>query len=392
MHFDDIVFIDALFPFHVLLDKNLRVQSLGRSLKRIYPVDIGNDFFDYFEIERPFNVDGYQKFLNNTGALFLINCTEKEGFQIRGQMFPESNSGRICFLGSPLINKLSDLKENNITFNDFAVHDSITHFLFSMQMHETSLRDAQHIGEKLKEKNERLNKINVALDSFVYKVSHDLKVPAVNLSSMIYMFLDIAPVDDNPMVKEVAQRMSKAVDRLNEIINDFLDLSRLEKVNIVELTQFKPKDIVEDVVETLEIQVREASATLNINLEVDDFVFNKANFKSILQNLISNAVKYRDAEKDCIVDVSMVSEEDYIVLKVQDNGMGMDLDRYGKKLFQMFSRLYQGEEVEGTGVGLYMVKKIIENGGGTISVDSKVGVGTTFTVRLPGQLKIGMGA
>jgi signal transduction histidine kinase len=109
-------------------------------------------------------------------------------------------------------------------------------------------------------------------------------------------------------------------------------------------------------------------------------VFSEKNLRSILYNLLSNALKYGHPDRAPRIRVACVPEGDDLVLTVQDNGLGLNGPQQ-KHLFQLFQRLHT--HVEGSGLGLYMVKKIVENAGGTIEVQSQVNEGTTFTIRFP---------
>jgi signal transduction histidine kinase len=102
--------------------------------------------------------------------------------------------------------------------------------------------------------------------------------------------------------------------------------------------------------------------------------------RSIIYNLLSNAIKYRHPARVPDVQLRAAHRGDHVVLEVQDNGLGLTPQQQGK-LFGIFSRLHT--HVEGTGVGLYTVKRIVENGGGTITVQSQPDVGTTFRVTFP---------
>jgi signal transduction histidine kinase len=108
-------------------------------------------------------------------------------------------------------------------------------------------------------------------------------------------------------------------------------------------------------------------------------VFSRKNLKSLLYNLLSNAVKYRSPDRTPLVRITCSTEQDYLVLTVEDNGLGFDM-RQQDKLFALFKRLHN--HVEGTGIGLYIVKKMLDNAGGRIEVESREGVGSTFRVYL----------
>ena len=110
-------------------------------------------------------------------------------------------------------------------------------------------------------------------------------------------------------------------------------------------------------------------------------LFSAKNLRSVVYNLLSNALKYRHPERAPAVRLSYQAIGDYQVLAVQDNGLGLDLAQGQERLFAMFQRLHT--HVEGTGLGLYMVKRMVENAGGRIEVQSQLGKGTTFSVYFP---------
>jgi signal transduction histidine kinase len=121
----------------------------------------------------------------------------------------------------------------------------------------------------------------------------------------------------------------------------------------------------------------EAGAEIDIHLDCPQVHFSKKNLQSILYNLLSNALKYRSSERELFVRISCYSNQSHHLLTIEDNGLGMDM-RQEEKIFALFKRLHT--HVEGTGIGLYIVKKMLENGGGKIEVESKLGVGSTFKV------------
>ena len=106
--------------------------------------------------------------------------------------------------------------------------------------------------------------------------------------------------------------------------------------------------------------------------------FPRPNLHSILSNLLSNSLKYCSPDRLPKIKIETTCSEDFTRLTFKDNGIGMDLAKNGDKLFEMFSRLHS--HAEGTGVGLYIVKKLVEDSGGRIEVQSKVGIGTTFSI------------
>jgi signal transduction histidine kinase len=167
------------------------------------------------------------------------------------------------------------------------------------------------------------------------------------------------------------QRFKRTIDHLTEI-------TKLQKENISEPSAVFLPALVADVELDLAQVIQAAQAKI-----IHDFTrcptipFSKKNMRSILYNLISNAIKYHSPERPPVVQVLCTEKAEFYVLSVKDNGLGIDLSQQ-HKLFTMFKRLHS--HVEGSGIGLYMVKKIIENAGGKIEVQSKLGEGSIFSV------------
>jgi signal transduction histidine kinase len=123
--------------------------------------------------------------------------------------------------------------------------------------------------------------------------------------------------------------------------------------------------------------MEKANSVINTDFEVPSIEFQRKNLRSIMYNLLSNAVKYRATDRVNRIDIRTYKDSNTIVLEVKDNGLGISQNQQ-EKLFQMFKRFHP--HVEGTGIGLYIIKRIVENHGGTITVSSTEEQGTTFTI------------
>jgi signal transduction histidine kinase len=170
-----------------------------------------------------------------------------------------------------------------------------------------------------------------------------------------------------------------SVARFRKTINDLTEVARIGKESQEDIATIPLTDVLTEVRQDLQAQIREAGAFIEEHLPCPAVRFSRKNLKSILYNLLSNAVKYRSPDRAPHVRLSCRTEEGYYVLTVADNGLGMDMSQE-EKIFALFKRLHA--HVEGTGIGLYIVKKIVENAGGRIEVESQVGVGSTFRVYL----------
>jgi PAS domain S-box-containing protein len=239
--------------------------------------------------------------------------------------------------------------------------------------------EIQAANEELSQSNLRLTRINDDLDNFVYAASHDLKAPILNIEGLLKR-LDkqfSAETRQNPVVGQIYQFLYGSVDRFKTTINDLTQVARIAKEGTEDVWAVAPAEVLAEVIQDLQPQIGETRAQVETQLECQAVLFSRKNLKSVLYNLVSNALKYRSPDREPRVKISCRPEDGYQVLTVQDNGLGMDM-RQEDKIFALFKRLHN--HVEGTGIGLYIVKKMVENAGGKIGVESQVGVGSTFRV------------
>jgi signal transduction histidine kinase len=171
---------------------------------------------------------------------------------------------------------------------------------------------------------------------------------------------------------------------MNRLIDDILQLAQLGKAHI-SLNKVQLQPILDDIIGNLlvnEDDTRDISITVSENLP--DIEGDRTMIYQLFQNLLSNAVKYtRRCDKARIsITTKPADKTGYVRLLVADNGIGM-APRYQQKIFDVFSRLVGENEFEGTGIGLSIVKKIVQSHGGHIEVESEVGEGSTFTISLP---------
>ena len=127
-------------------------------------------------------------------------------------------------------------------------------------------------------------------------------------------------------------------------------------------------------------QINDSNAIIKLDLKVETCNYIRIHIRSILQNLISNAIKYKRSDSVPVIRISTEESDDYLILTVKDNGMGMDLEKIGGRLFGMFQVFHNNSN--GKGLGLFIIKRQVEKLGGKIEVESTPGVGTTFSVYL----------
>ncbi len=220
------------------------------------------------------------------------------------------------------------------------------------------------------------------LESFSYSVSHDLRSPLRAIEGFSQILLEDYSKNLDDYGIEVLNTIVESINKMNEFVNDILELSKLAKIemiyNQIDINTILPS-IISDVklakedYEKVEIIIDE-----HIPLVAADYTM----LKQLFYNLIGNAIKYSAVKKNPKVIIRGKEEKNYIVFFVQDNGIGMDM-QYADKVFDVFSRLVSDEEFEGTGIGLSIVKRIVDRHQGSIKIESELGQGTTFSVFFP---------
>ena len=232
--------------------------------------------------------------------------------------------------------------------------------------------------------NDRLTRTNVDLDNFIYTASHDLKAPITNVEGLLLALREhLAPADGPPdeLMHQLLDLMQDSVARFQATIAQLTDIARLQQADDQPVEEVALAAVVEAVRLDLTPQLGQTGGHLTIAVAPDLWLsWAPKNLRSIIYNLLSNALKYCHPDRVPDVQLRAARRDDHVILEVQDNGLGLTPPQQ-EKLFGIFRRFHT--HVEGTGVGLYMVKRIVENGGGTITVQSQTDVGTTFRVTFP---------
>ncbi|MCC3154532.1 PAS domain-containing sensor histidine kinase [Hymenobacter sp. BT770] len=246
--------------------------------------------------------------------------------------------------------------------------------------HKLALERIDQGQRELRDNNEQLTRVNVDLDNFIYTASHDLKAPISNIEGLLHALLVELPADtvQADPVQPILELMQDSVNRFKRTIEHLTDVSKLQKEHGLPTEAVDLATVVQDVVLDLEPLIQAADARLEVDVQAAPSVsFSEKNLRSVVFNLLSNALKYRAPDRPPHVRLRARPEESGVVLEVQDNGLGLDAASE-QKMFGMFQRFH--DHVEGSGIGLYMVKKMVENAGGRIAVRSELGVGSTFLV------------
>ncbi|MFN2452728.1 MAG: CHASE3 domain-containing protein [Pyrinomonadaceae bacterium] len=234
----------------------------------------------------------------------------------------------------------------------------------------------QRVGERTAE----LEAANKELEAFSYSVSHDLRAPLRAVDG----FSRILSEDHAAQLNDEGQRVLFIIRRnaqnMGQLIDDLLAFSRLGRKQI-EAHPINMNELSETIFEELDFAEGEERPSLKIN-PLPPASGDRAMIRQVLTNLLSNAAKYRRPEEAAAIEVGGASENGENIYYVKDNGVGFDM-QYAHKLFGVFQRLHGADEFEGTGVGLAIVKRIIERHGGRVWAEAELNKGATFFFALP---------
>jgi signal transduction histidine kinase len=224
-----------------------------------------------------------------------------------------------------------------------------------------------------------LKSSNADLQNFIYAASHDLRSPISNLEGLVNILINQLGGKIQESELSLFKMIKTSISRFKQTIFDLTELTTLQKQveECIEPVNFS--EIVEDVKINIQNKITESEAVIKTDFQVQQIYFARKNLTSIIFNLLSNAIKYRSLNRPLQIKLSTRKKGKYIIFDVADNGLGF-LPEQKDKLFQMFKRLHT--HVDGTGVGLYIVKKIVENSGGRIEVESELDKGSKFKIFL----------
>lgn len=236
------------------------------------------------------------------------------------------------------------------------------------------------LEKKVQERTSQLERANKELDAFSYSVSHDLRTPLRAINGYAIMLKeDYGPQFDAEGNRIINNIVTNAT-RMGRLIDDLLGFARLGKKDLV-LTKVDMQGMAHTVVN--ELLQNEDDKDYDIQITgLPPAEADAGMVKQLLMNLVSNAIKYSSKKERPIIQIGGEDHSDYTAYFVKDNGAGFDM-AYADKLFGVFQRLHSQEEFEGTGVGLALVKRIIDKHNGTIHAEGQEGKGAAFYFHLP---------
>jgi signal transduction histidine kinase len=242
--------------------------------------------------------------------------------------------------------------------------------------HQILLERNENLEEEIQKRTKELVDYNHQLEQFAFISSHNLRSPIariLGLGNLLELTVDTA---DESVIKKNLVHEARELDRVVKELSAILDV---RKGTNKKVSEFNVKEGIELILSSLSLDISEAGAKIELSVQGNPmFRTVRPYFDSIVTNLVSNAIKYRNPKNTLLVQINWHYQGDFACLSIKDNGLGIDLNTYGQKVFSLYSRFHS--HIDGKGLGLFMVKAQTESLGGKVEVNSLVDEGTTFCV------------
>lgn len=374
-------------------------EALKKILKNDYAVlilDVQMPGMDGFEVAEA--VTGLNK-TKDIPIIFLSAVNIDKRFITKGYQ-----SGGVDYITKPFDNDLLLLKVKSF-YRLYEQKRELKLFQEKLKQEiearKKSQQEVEQVNQMLEQKveertkdlvrsNKDLAARNEELAQYAYLASHDLQEPLRKIIIFSKM-IDDKYLSNSPEAKEKMAKVISSSERMRNLINDFLSYSKLSAAS--HFSKVDLNEIIKEALSDLELMVEEKEAQIKLE-DLPTIEAVPGQVRQVFQNLLSNAIKFarKDSKPDIRIWSELVAERsldaavdangNFARINISDNGIGLD-ESYFDKIFVIFQRLHNVGEYEGTGIGLAIVKKIVERHNGLIGVKSKEGEGATFTILLP---------
>lgn len=253
------------------------------------------------------------------------------------------------------------------------------------QQNKTITDHNKHLQEEVDRQTQSLLKANAELvqrvekmEQYSFIVSHNLRSPVAQILGLTTI---IKHAKDKQEAEEVFTFLAKASERLDGVLKDLNQILIVENEPERRITKVNLSLCLKEVIQSINHDIQSTHTHISQAIEVEEIASVYPYIYSIFYNLLSNAIKYRNPEKEPEIRISTEKADNQVLIRISDNGLGIDMQKYGNEVFSLYRRFHT--HVEGRGLGLYLTKVQVEILGGTIEMESAPGKGTTFLISLP---------
>jgi PAS domain S-box-containing protein len=345
------------------IDKNLTYQFINESISKVR--DLGSENIigkNMRDVQGEGDNQINESFIRHVESVFKTNKTETFEFETHTNS-NQNNYFQLSII--PLDNLAGEMPEDVLT---------ITRNITQQKLYELELKSNIDNLELLADRIEKKRKI---LEDFTYIVSHNLRSPVANLAALLNLLKDET---DDATRNMFIEKIDIAFENLSNTVTDLTNVVRIRQNTEIPKEELFFEDIVSKHIINLEMQIKETDSTIAYDFDACEKInYPKVYLESIFLNLLTNAIKYRSPKRaPQIIFKSYIDEDGMITLTCQDNGIGIDLDKHGAKLFGLNKTFHDHPDAKGT--GLFITKNQVETMGGIIYAESKVDQGTKFII------------
>ncbi len=225
-----------------------------------------------------------------------------------------------------------------------------------------------------------LEKLNSEYNTLLDALSHDIRQPLSAIVLLSDALLDTYHKQNTPQFIKYIEILKSSSNAMKELVKDFIAESEEQPELKGEPIKVNIENIAQDVIISLKPEIFDKGISITTSFETSEVIFSRNNLRSILYNLLRNSIKYKKTNTPLKIVISTIKKDDHVLLQVRDNGIGIAKE-HQKAIFNKSTRV--SHKIEGTGMGLYIIKRIMENNGGSIEVESQPDKGSTFSVYFP---------
>ncbi|MFY0255014.1 PAS domain S-box protein [Chitinophaga sp. 30R24] len=342
------LFFDTIDMGYAAMEKNGNLNFLNRKAEKMigHPVAIGSNIFEEFP--------------RLSGTVFyarLQACIDQQASQSFGVYFP-------------IVDKWYDFLLTPMQDGGISV------FMRDITDSRKLQKELRKANDQLSNLNKNLLNQNKQLEDFAHITSHNLRAPIANLKALMQMHNEATSQQERDLYLGMLHEVIKKID---ETLNDLVEVVQIRKDVNVEREKLYFADRLQNVMDILLVDIETSHIQITYNFEEEPVIeYPKVYLDSILQNFITNAIRYRSSERTPALHLHTRRDNDNLVLSVEDNGVGIDMERFGNKLFGFRKTFHKNKDAKG--IGLFITKTQVEAMGGSIKAESRPGEGTKFII------------